>query len=166
MTYPESGLLARESETRWVEVRLLKFAVWGGGCPRRSLSDPVSYLSTCALFSSSGQKHKPASPLKAVSVGRGGEWRWAALRGLRQRGAPPVLGWEPSLLPSLVLSRSAPTGGRDQVLGRRLQSRPFPGTPWPSFGRRSAHMSQAEISFIGITMKLLYRNIAVLENVS
>lgn len=120
----------------------------------------------CVVSASSGQKNKPASPLKAVSVGRGGEWRWAAFRGLRQRGAPPVLGWEPSLLPSLVLSRSAPTGGRDQVLGRRLQSRPFPGTPWPSFGRRSAHMSQAEISFIGITMKLLYRNIAVLGNVS
>lgn len=125
VTYPESGLFKREKPGGWM--RLLKFAVWGGGCPRRSLSDPVSYLSTCALFSSSGQKHKPASP-PARLVLAGVERRWAALRGLRQRGVPPVLGWSRA---------SALTGpfpfrtDRGKGSGPRpeAQSRPFPGTP-------------------------------------
>ena len=49
VAYAESGLLAPESETRWAEVEVLKFAVWGGGSPRRSLRDPISYLSAGAF---------------------------------------------------------------------------------------------------------------------
>lgn len=88
MTYPESGLLARESETRWAEVGLLKFAVWGGGSPRRSLRDPISYLSAGAFCQpplAKKKKNKPASPLKAVSVGRGGDGQPSAVSGGGER---------------------------------------------------------------------------------
>lgn len=79
VTYPESGLLARESETRWVEVRLLKFAVWGGGCPRRSLSDPVSYLSTCAL----------CQPPLAKNINQLHLWRRLVLAGVESGDGQP-----------------------------------------------------------------------------
>lgn len=86
MTYPESRLLARESETRWAEVRLLKFAVSGGGSPRRSVRDPVSYLSAGAFCQTPlAKKNKPASPLKAVSVGRGGNGQPSAVSGGGER---------------------------------------------------------------------------------
>ena len=78
--------MARESETRWAEVRLLKFAVWGGGSPRRSVRDPVSYLSAGAFCQTPlAKKNKPASPLKAVSVGRGGDGQPSAVSGGGER---------------------------------------------------------------------------------
>lgn len=120
---------------------------------KRSLRGQISDLSAGARFVSLLWT-KTAAPLKAVSIRRGGGGR---------RGVPPVPGWEPGLGPSLVHAHPAPTGRRDPLLGAR--GRPFPGTPLPSFGRRLSQTSQAEVSLIGITMKLLSRNIAILENV-
>ena len=126
------------------------------------------FLSECrrVLSDSSGQKkNKPASPLKAVSVGRGGDGQPSAVSGGGERLR--CSGGNRAPYPRWSLPAPHRQGeGTSSSAGGSSPPRPVLGTPWPSFGLRSAHMSQAEISFIGITMKLLYRNIAVLENVS
>ena len=70
-------------------MEVLKFAVWGGGS-RRKEPEGSDFLSECrrVLSASSGQKkkkNKPASPLKAVSVGRGGDGQPSAVSGGGER---------------------------------------------------------------------------------
>ena len=92
---------------------------------KRSLRGQISDLSAGARFVSLLWT-KTAAPLKAVSVGRGGDGR---------RGAPPVPGWEPGLGPSLVPARPAPTGRRDPLLGAGGSSpAPSRGLHCPALG--------------------------------
>ena len=130
VTYPESRLLARESETRWAEVRLLKFAVWGGGSPRRSVRDPVSYPSAGAFCQ---------TPLAKKKINQLHLWRRLVLAGVemgslpRSQAAGSASGARVGTEPPTLAGPCQPRTDREKGPAPRLEA---PAPPAPSWELR------------------------------